>query len=397
MRQVAIKLIVFALLGLTCAPARAQRASARGENFDRVAAEAEQARGANRIEEAIGLYRKALGLRPRWAEGWFNLGTLLYDKDVYADAAVALARAAALNPNVGTTWVLLGLCEFKLGRHAEALEHIQRGRKLGVSANPQLRSVMLYHEGLLLIGKGSFERAQETLGQLSREGIESEELLVALGLSALRLRFSELQAGGDSLRQIAARVGLAEYLAAQKKIDEAQREYERLAADSPQGRNIHYAYGRFLLVNGGDDEKAIATLLREIENSPQHLLARLLVADTRLRRREFAAGLPYAEEAAKLSPRLPLAHYLLGSLLLGAGQTERAVTELEAAARLMPDESRIFYALSNAYLRAGRKRDAERALATFARLKERTEGGDAGAAQDATVQAEGGASRPRKP
>ena len=377
MRQVTPKLIVVALLALSCAPARAQRrARVRTQDFDRVAAQAEEARGANRIEEAIKFYRQGVTLRPRWAEGWFNLGTLLYDKDAFADAAVALGRAAALSPKVGTTWVMLGLCEFKLGRHADALTHIRRGRQLGVPADPQFRSVMIYHEGLLLVGKSDFERAQETLGQLSQDGVESDELYTALGLAVLRLRFSELLAGDATLREVVARAGHAEHLAAQKKFDEAQREYERLTADFPKAQNVHYARGRFLLVSH-DDEGAVAELQREIENNPQHLLARLLIADTRLRRREFTDGLPYAEEAARLSPRLPLAHYLLGSLLLGAGQTERAVTELETAARLMPDEPKIFYALSNAYLRAGRKRDAERALSTFARLKERSEGGDA--------------------
>jgi tetratricopeptide (TPR) repeat protein len=334
-------------------------------------------------------------MRPRWAEGWFNLGTLLYDKDAYAEAAAALARAAALSPKIGTTWVMLGLCEFKLGRHAEALEHIQRGRKLGVSANPQLRNVMIYHEGLLLVGKGDFQRAQDTLSQLSEEGVESDELFTALGLAVLRLRFSELRAGGDSLREIVGRVGRAEHLAAQKKFEEARAAYERLAADFPKGQNVQYALGRFLLTSN-EDALAVAALLREIENNPQHLLARLLIADAKLRLREFAAGLPYAEEAAKLSPRLPLARYLLGSLLLGAGQTARAVAELETAARLMPGEPKIFYALSNAYLRAGRKQDAERALATFARLREQNEGGDA-FGQDVTGQHEGQASRPPKP
>jgi len=396
MRQLALKLFVLALLVSPCAhealAQRAQRVPAQG--FDKVARMAEEARSANRVEDAIKLYRQAVSIRPRWAEGWFNLGTLLYDKDAYADAATALNRAAALGPQVGTTWVLLGLCEFRLGRHAAALEHIQRGRKLGVTANPQLRNVMLYHEGLLLVGKGDFERAQETLGQLSQEGVESAELLTALGLSVLRLRFSELLAGDAALREIAARAGRAAHLAAQEKFDEARAEYERLAADFPKGQNVHYALGRFLLTSN-EDEKGVAELLREIENNPKHLLAHLLIADAKLRLREYSAGLPYAEEAAKLSPRLPLAHYLLGSLLLGAGQTARAVTELETAARLMPGEPKIFYALSNAYSRAGRKQDAERALATFARLREQSEGGDAG--QGANVQAGDRVSGPRQP
>ena len=392
MRKQIFKLFVVTLLALSGALARGQQGPASSRNFDRVAAQAERARGENRTEEAIGLYRKALTLRPRWAEGWFNLGTLLYDKDAFADAAAALGRATALSPKVGTAWVLLGLCEYRLGKPADALAHIQRGRRLGVSADPQFRRVMIYHEGILLLGKGNFDGAQETLGLLSQEGVESDELFTALGLSVLRLRFSELQAGGAALREVARRAGYAQHLAAQKKFAQAQGEYERLAAEFPQAQNVHYAYGRFLLVSN-DDEKAVAALRREIENSEKHLLARLLIADTRLRRREFDAGLPFAEEAVKLSPRLPLGRFLLGSLLLGAGQTARAVAELETAAQLMPDEPKIFYALSNAYGRAGRKREAERALATFARLKERQLEGEAG--QEAAGQAGGQATGPR--
>lgn len=382
MRKMVLKQILIALVTFAGPLAWAQHAPSPQKDFNRAAAQAEQARNANRIEEAIALYRQAVTLRPAWAEGWWYLGTLLYDRDAFADAATALNQAATLSPNVGTAWVMLGLCEFKLGRHRDALEHIQRGRRLGVSDAPQFRNVMLYHEGILLLGKGDFERAQETLGLLSEEGVENEELTDALGLCVLRLRFSDLLAGDAAKRELIRRAGRAEQMAAQKKFDEALGLYERLAADFPQTPNVHYAYGRFLLVTHSD-ERAVAAFQREIRNSPNHLLARLLVADTRLRRREFGDGLAYAEEAVKLSPRLPLARYLLGSLLLGTGQTVRAINELELAARLMPDEPKIFYSLSQAYGRAGRGEDAKRTLAAFARLKKQQEeaGGNVPAAQ----------------
>jgi predicted Zn-dependent protease len=155
-------------------------------------------------------------------------------------------------------------------------------------------------------------------------------------------------------------------------MSDAQREYDLLARDYAKVPNVQYAYGRFLLVSQ-DEERAVAALRREIENTPGHLPARLLLADTKLRLRDYAGGLPYAEEAVRLSPRLPLARYLLGSLLNGAGQTARAVEELETAARLMPGEPRIHYALSQAYERAGRRDDARRALEDFARLRKQQE------------------------
>jgi len=372
MRKVVLKLILLALLIFSETLSWAQQPSTSPNTFDGVAAQAEQARRANRTEEAIELYRKALSLRPQWAEGWFNLGTLLYDRDSYDEAAQAFKGATEINPKVGTAWVMLGLCEFKLERYDEALKHIQHGRQLGTSAEPQFRQVMIYHEGLLLIGKGEFRGAQETLGLMSREGVESDELIVALGLSVLNIRFSDLLAGDSTLRELVRRAGRAEHLSAQKKFDEALDEYYALATDFPKAPNVQHAYGRFLLISN-QDEKAIEAFKREIENTPNHLLARLLIADTNLRLRDYAGGLPYAEEAVRLRPQLPLAHYLLGSLLLDTGQTARAITELETARTGLPNEPKIHYALGRAYARAGRKAEAEQARAAFARLNKQSE------------------------
>jgi len=169
-----------------------------------------------------------------------------------------------------------------------------------------------------------------------------------------------------------ALLNLGRVLSAQKKFEEAGRAYERLAADYPKAKNVQYAHGRFLLVSN-EQERAVEAFRREIENDPKRLQARLLIADTLLRRREFAEGLPYAEQAVALSPRLALAHYLLGSLLLGTGDATRGKRIFFAGGCSSCHEPRLHYALSQAYERAGRKDDARRALATFARLKGQSE------------------------
>jgi tetratricopeptide (TPR) repeat protein len=396
MRKAALNSVMVALLALSAPPSWAQQRPTSPGNFDQVAAQAEQARGANRVEEAMELYRKALSLRPQWAEGWWYLGALLYERDAFADAAVALSKATALSPKVGTTWVMLGLCEFKLGRFSDALTHIRQGRKLGASADPQFKQVMLYHEGVLLIGKGEFEQAQETLGLLSRDGVENEDVTDALGLSALRIRFSDLLAGDLTMRQLVRRAGLAEYLAAQKKFDEALGEYERLVTDFPTKPNVQYAFGRYLLTSR-DEERAVVAFQREIENNPTHLPAHLLLANTKLNLRDFAGGLPYAENAVKLNPQAALGHYILGSLLLETDQTARAIIELETAGRLMPSEPKIYFALGRAYARANRQKDAAAARATFARLTKQAEADNSGAGAQQAQSARDNSSDQAKP
>jgi tetratricopeptide (TPR) repeat protein len=352
---------------------RAKPAPARQENFEKVKEEANQAREAGRFEEAISLYRKAVAIRPNWLDGWWLLATLLYDSDQFMEAARAFKQTTTLEPKLGAPWVMLGLCEFRLGDYDNSFKHIRQGRQLGVRDNPDLSRVMRYHEGMLLLLKGEFETSQIVFGVLSYENMNHEDLIIAHGLASLRLAMIPAQVKPDYRdRDMIRRVGFAEHQAAQRNMGDAQTEFERLAADYPKAPGVQYAYGRYLLTQR-NDEGAISAFQREIENSPNHALARLQIAYIRLRNKETEAGLPLAQEAVKLHPRLPLGHYILGRLLFDLGDNAKAIEELEHSRRLAPNEARIYFALSRAYTKAGRKIEAEQARETFARLNKQAE------------------------
>jgi tetratricopeptide (TPR) repeat protein len=346
------------------------KAPADSQSFDTIAAAASAARDADKIDEAISLYQKAVSLRPSWAEGWWFLGTLYYDHDKYAEAAPAFKQTAVLQQKAGSPWAMLGLCEFQLARYDEARAHLDQARKLGVGDNQELVRVMRYHDGLLSILKGDFEKAQETLGSLSYEGLKSEELIISLGLAILRIGMTpkEITINYPD-RALIRRAGLAEHFAAEKNMSDAQREYDMLARDYGKVANVQYAYGRFLLVNR-DDDGAQAAFQRELQNWPRHALARCHLANIKLRNRDIEGGLPLAEEAVKIAPRLPLGHYVFGRLLLEAGQADRAIGQLEIAAQMVPNEPKIYFALARAYTKAKRKPDADKARATFTRLSQ---------------------------
>ncbi len=353
--------------------------SAGSENFDTIALAASTAREADRIDEALGLYRQALALRPAWAEGWWFLGTLYYDHDKYAEAAQAFKQTAQIQQKVGAPWAMLGLCEFQLARYDEARAHLDQARKLGLGDNTELIHVMRYHDGLLSILKGDFEKAQETLGSLSYEGLKSEELIISLGLAILRIGMTPKEITIDYPdRSLIRRAGLAEHFAAEKNMSDAQREYDMVVRDYGKVANVQYAYGRFLLVNR-DDDGAQAAFQRELQNWPKHALARCQLANIKLRNKDIEGGLPLAEEAVKIAPRLPLAHYVFGRLLLDAGQNDRAIAELETVSQMVPNEPKIYFALARAYTKARRKQDADKARATFTRLSQ-VEGAGQGSA-----------------
>ena len=359
-------LVDLRLYGLAWLMCCALPLTAQTSGFTALAAEANHARESDRLDEAVVLYRKALALRPAWAEGWWYLGTLLYDRDDYAGAAYALGKAVELSPQAGNAVAMLGLCDAKLGRDRDALQHLDKGRTLGVGGDESLRRVMLYTQGTLLLAAGEFGKAQDALDLLAREGANQDDLMDALGESVLGIRPADLAAANSTMREVVRRAGRAEHAAASGDAQVAQAEYGRLAADTPTFHNVQFAYGRFLLANHLDDQ-AVAAFRREIENSPQHLLARLGIAGALLPT-DPAAGLPYAEQAVKLAPGLAEAHYLLGALLLGTGAIEQAITELETAQNKDPADPRVYFSLGRAYAMANRREDAARARAEFARL-----------------------------
>jgi tetratricopeptide (TPR) repeat protein len=327
---------------------------------------ADAAREAGRLDEAVGLYRKALAIRSTWKEGWWALGTILYEQDAHKDAARAFRRLVAIDPKNGTAHLMLALCEYQLDADASALANIQKAKALGVQTEGDLPNILTYHEGMLLLRAGRYERALETLQPLARAGVEDENLDLAIGMGVLLMRPKEAPPANSPTRAIVKRAGGAERRHMAKEFAAAKREYVALVQEAPAFLNVHYAYGRFLLATE-DLESGIQEFLKEIGAHPDHIRARVQVAAARYRL-DSAAGIPFARDVVKLAPHYPFGHYLLGLLYFDTGDVTRAIPELETAARMLPDEAQFQFALGNAYARAGRAEEAARARAAFTRL-----------------------------
>jgi tetratricopeptide (TPR) repeat protein len=362
------------LLPNTRAQTRGTTSSKPSDTFATLAAKAVAARDAERLDEAAVRYRRALVLRPSWAEGWWSLGTLEYDQDHYAKAAAALQKFIALRPEDGTAHAMLGLSEFELGHDQLALAHIEKGKELGLQKNPDLRHVVFYHEGILLQRKGSFQAAQEALEELCLQAGPNDKAANALGMTMLRSSAKDLPVAGSVDAEVVLRVGRAECLAGEKKYDEARPLFEQAVKEHPDYPNVHYAFGLFL-IEVRDVAGAVDQFKQEIANHPENVIARLRIAAV-VFKEDSAAGIPYAEEAVKLDPRSPYGHYILGLLRLDVDDYLKAIPELEIAQKGMPQEPKIYLALGTAYSRSGRKQDAARARATFQRLTAANKSGE---------------------
>jgi tetratricopeptide (TPR) repeat protein len=70
----------------------------------------------------------------------------------------------------------------------------------------------------------------------------------------------------------------------------------------------------------------------------------------------------YAQKAATLDPKLPLAHFLLGELYLFKSRVPEAVTEFQKELAINPAHAATYYKLADAYSRIQKYDDAERLL-----------------------------------
>ena len=347
-------------------PVTSEGSPAAGAAFDDLVKRAEAARLANRLDEALDLYRQAVKMRPDWPEGWWYLGTINYEADRHADARDAFVRLLYLKSEGGPSWALLGLCEYKLGNYKIALDHLKRARAQGLGGSRELSRVVRYHTGILHTHFGEFEPAQYQLFPLARDQLNNTPLIEALGLAALAMPLFPSEIPPEK-RELVLKAGRASYFQAARLPEDAQREYTELIARYPQTPNVHYSYGVFLLIQNPDH--ALEEFRRELEISPAHVPARLQIAFEYIRRGESPTALPFAEQAVKISPDAFAARNALGRIFLEMGQTERAIKELQEGVRLAPGSPETRYALARAYGKAGRKAEAARERDEFARLK----------------------------
>jgi tetratricopeptide (TPR) repeat protein len=356
-----------------------RHADRNAESFDQLAARAQAALTADHVAEAINLYRRATESRPGWTEGWWHLGTLLFDTGRFREARDAFAHFVTIERNQpGPGYGMLGLSEFELKDHSKALAALEHGVKLGLGDNPVFNRAVLYHDGVLnsFVGEPEIALLRLTLAANQIAAAHPEgpkdavfadlELVDAFGIAALRIR--KLPSDISSAKAVLVRsAGRAQALIAMQDRVAAETELKQLLSLYASKPGVHYFYGVFLLKE--HPPLAIAEFRREIEISPSHVPSRIQIALELLRTADYEQGLKYATQAIALAPGNFIAHVACGRLLLALGKTDRAVEELQTAVRLAPHSPDAHFALSRALSEAGRNAEALREQTEFERLQ----------------------------
>ena len=335
--------------------------------FETLKAMANAAREADEVSEAIRLYTELVGIRPNWTEGWWYLGTLYYEKDQYTDGARAFQRFVTLEPKNGQGWAMLGLCKYQTKDYVTSLEHLGKGRELGLAGNEELARVVRYHQAVLLTLGRQFEAAQALLNGFAVEHRESDSVLDALGMAVLRIS-DPLEKLNSVQKEMIRQFGKAAFLAGERKASESRKLYDELQEHYRNRPNVAYAYGVSLLAER-EPERAMTYFKEELKRNPNHVASMLQIALEAISSGKFEEALPYAKKASTVDPENFAAYYALGRIYLGLNDVPSAITMLVRASKVAPDVPGVYFVLARAYTRAKKPAEAARARAEFARLE----------------------------
>ena len=335
-------------------------------SFEELSSRAAAAQAAGDAEQAIQTYQRALQVRPEWDDGRWNLAMLHYSAGHCPETISELKIWMELQPNVGTAWAVMGLCEFKMKDYKNALIHLQRGEGLGFGGSPEAVGLARYHLAVLQNRNGQFESAMETLLPGTRSGTPAKEIEIALGMALLRMPLlpDQVEPSKSILVQSAGEIAA---LLENSKYDQAYPKFQVLLKQYPSVPFLHYAYGTALAALSQFDEAEIQ-LRAELQISPNSGLPYVGLASVELKRHRPAEALASAQRAAQLAPDSAESHYVLGRACLELGQSERAVREFEEASKLAPGSPEVHFNLAKAYAKANFPKKAEQERAIFARL-----------------------------
>ncbi|MGA7340586.1 MAG: tetratricopeptide repeat protein [Terracidiphilus sp.] len=342
-------------------------ASPSQKSFDEIARQADSARNAARMTQAIDLYREGTGLRPSWSEGWLWLGSLLYDQDRFPEAQASFAHFVALAPKPGPAWAMKGLCEFEMRDFDQAGQDLQTWVHADFHGSRDLTEVAAFHWALLLTRQRRFAEALYVLADRARRGGESPLLVEAMGLASLRMP-SLPEDYPPEFRERVWLAGKAAFYVSLHDFARGQDYSHRLLAEYGQQPEVHYFQGTLLKFQL-QPSAAAQEFRKELEISPHHVPAMLELAQFDIDNSNLTEALSLARHAVEIEPTNPDTHHILGRALLAGGQPKESVQQLELAKSLAPGNSAIHFHLAAAYRELGRTENARQEMAAYLSIK----------------------------
>jgi tetratricopeptide (TPR) repeat protein len=275
--------------------------------------DAERARNAHRIDDAIAKYQRVIEVAPQLASAYVNLGALQHDQGKIEDAYRTFATGVERAPADRTLLSNAAATALELGKSDDALQYVDRA----IETNK--RDAELYTL------RGSVLRALKR----DEEAVAAVQQAVQLAPNDARPHFS---------------LGNALYAVHRK--DEAIAEYRKAIDADPKMTRAYYNLGAVLFDVGRDSEAlgAYKVALDPIDKAfarnapvdPINARAYSNLGAIHLRQKQYSQAIDAYSKALKLDPQSATAHYNLGFIYYNSDKPDRAADEYRKALALDP-------------------------------------------------------------
>jgi tetratricopeptide (TPR) repeat protein len=322
--------------------------------------QAERAEAQGDTNRAIDLYAKALASKPRWTEGWWKYGDLLYQAHRFQEATQAFGRLTRLAPDNPLGFAMLGLCEYELADWNNAALHLNKALNHG-GLPPDISRFAAYHFGLALLRQRNQNGALLTFKLLFHQDPDYPGLGLALGAAELDLE--EPPAPAAPVFPAAQIAGSAALAVLNGRPADAERAYRDLVTQFPNRACAHLSFGLFLESQHRDDE-ATNEFTAETKVNPTSAVPWFWLARVAIAQQNPEAARSYVAHARQLDPGDPLSFLIEGRSFMLEHRWEQALVPLRAAEDGAPQSSEVHYALASVYsaLHRGQEADKERQL-----------------------------------
>jgi tetratricopeptide (TPR) repeat protein len=275
-------------------------------------------------DKAIENYKKAIILKPHFADAHNNLGLSYLEKGLHDTAIQEFKMALHLKPDHAEAHNNLGAAYYNLGRTDEAIEESKEALRL----------------------KPDYVDAHFNLGlayrKLGRTDEAVKEYKLALSLNP---------------NHVGAHYNLGNSYSEQGWIDKAIVEYKEAIMLNPDYADAHYNLGLAYMKKGRMDE-AIGEYKLALKLEPDYV---------KVHRIDEAIG--EYKEALRLTPDYADAHNNLGTAYHSQNRIDEAIEEYKEALRLKPDYVDAHFNLGTAYAMQGRMDEAIEEYKSAIRLK----------------------------
>ncbi len=288
---------------------------------------------AERYQEAIAAFDKAIEIQPDFYQAYYAKGIALIYQEKDRDAVTAYTKALEINFRFYEARRERSASFFRLERYNEALADIEQA----ITLQPNDWNLYLLKSNILL--------------QLFRtdEAIEAANEAIALN-SDHPFAYQQRGLAYERLGQL----------------DRALADYNRALEINPENAHTYFLRGSFYneLQN---PQKALADFNRAIEINPEFYYFYILRSNTYFALEQYDRAFADLEQATKIEPEIPRVYYQKGLLYRKLKEYERAITEYTQAIKVAPEYREAYDELGIVYISLGKY---EQAIADLTRALE---------------------------